>query len=129
MDTRELQHDGDITCDDTGKYRKPSYSKTEVVVENDEYTLNRKYMKHKDTPGFQRSYFELQKEGKRAHHVVIVRYEWRGPKSKLVITPHGRCEDPKDAEPYVRSKKSLYHQPERKENQRRVCAVHGQRNV
>ncbi len=54
-----------------------------------------------------RSYYELQKNGTRGHHVVIVRYEWKGPKTKLVIKPHGRMKNPDKEEPFVRSKKSL----------------------
>ena len=34
-------------------------------------------------------------------------HEWRGPKPKLMMTRHGRCKDTNDAEPFVRSKKSL----------------------
>ena len=88
-----------------GKYLKSNRSKCTVVLdENESFTLVRKYCKHKDTPNFQRTIYELHKE-EDVHAICMIRYEWRGEKTELVFTPHG---NQKIADrPYIRSKKQL----------------------
>ena len=63
VDSSKLRYSEDLTCDETGKYLKSSRSKCTVVLdENEAFTLVRKYCKHKDTPNFQRTIYELHKE-------------------------------------------------------------------
>lgn len=68
IDSSQLRFKEDLTCDETGKYQKPSRAKSEITIDKDDnvgscedigdsrkYTLVRKYYKHKDTPNFQRT--------------------------------------------------------------------------
>ncbi|XP_030850278.1 uncharacterized protein LOC105442659 [Strongylocentrotus purpuratus] len=120
IDSSKLQFAADVTCDETGKYHRPSYSRCALVLgkENnvkllkqgglsggDEYTLLRRYYAHRDTPGFFRTVYELQRDGYRACPNVLIRYEWRTEKTALRLTPHGNSK--RDETPYIRSKKQL----------------------
>ena len=121
VDTTRLKYESDLTCDETGKYKKPSTSKCEITVDEKEnisgytkghdksdskvqrFTLVRRYFTHRDTPSFHRTVYELQRNNVRVHPIVIVRYEWRGEKTTLNLTPHGNSKHNK--EPFIRSKK------------------------
>ncbi|XP_071490395.1 uncharacterized protein [Diadema antillarum] len=119
IDTSQLRFAEDITCDETGKYQKPSRAKCRITVNNDgnvgpsedigscrTYTFVRKYYKHRDTPNFQRMLYELHdaEEGT-MHPICMVRYEWKGEKTELIISPHGN--EKHSERPYIRSKKEL----------------------
>ena len=121
VDTSQLRFTEDITCDETGKYHKCSRAKITITIDNDDnvgsskdignsttYTLIRKYYKHRDTPNFQRTLYELHdtEEGI-MHPICMIRYEWRGEKSELIISPHGNQKH--SERPYIRSKKELLH--------------------
>ena len=69
------------------------------------YTLVRKYFPHKDTEGFHRTIFELHHNNIRAHDVALIRYEWRGERRPLKITPHGNSKNSKA--PFIRAKTEL----------------------
>ncbi|XP_041460597.1 uncharacterized protein LOC121411657 isoform X2 [Lytechinus variegatus] len=120
VDTSSLEFDQDLTCDETGKYKKPSYSRCELAVDGEHnifwlkmgpktgterYTLLRRYYPHRDTPGFFRTIYELQRDGVQKCPVVLIRYEWRGQKTALRMTVHGHCRQ--NDSPFIRSKKAL----------------------
>ncbi|XP_071506806.1 uncharacterized protein [Diadema antillarum] len=120
IDTSKLRYAADLTCDATGKYKRPSYSKSELVmddehrisgvkeynrVEGQRYTLVRKYYPHRDTVGFYRTIYEVHKNGARICPNVIIRYEWRAKKTPLRFTPHGNSKH--SVEPFIRSKREM----------------------
>lgn len=107
IDSSKLRYSQDLTCDETGKYLKCSRSKCTVELENETYTLVRKYYKHRDTQNFQRTIYEMHK-GEDIHSICMIRYEWRGEKTELVFTPHGNMKN--TDRPYIRSKKELIEQ-------------------
>ena len=96
----------DITSDGTGKYRRPSYSRSDIEIGDEKYTLVRKYYAHKDTPGFKRTIYVLEKCQEPLQYVII-RYEWVGQKSSLIIKPHGNAKNPDSAQPYLKTKNSV----------------------
>ncbi len=97
VDTRSLLSVRDLTCDDTGKYNKPSTTETSIYVyENRAYkpdssdpgntVLYRRYYRHKDTSGFLRTVFEIKYINNSKHPLAAIKYEWQGPKKKLKET-------------------------------------------
>ena len=117
VDTSKLRFAEDITCDDNGKYAKCSRSKYSITLDSDNnitsegkgrkgttYTCVRKYYKHRDTPTFQRTIYELQGE-EAVHPVCLIRYEWKGERTELLLSPHGNQK--KSDRPYIRAKKEL----------------------
>ena len=119
VDTSKLRYSEDLTCDENGKYSKASRSKCTITVDENNnvgseansattqtYTLVRKYFRHKDTPEFQRTIYELHLQANGdVHPIVVIRYEWKGQKSELKLTPHGNQR--KNSRPYIRARKEL----------------------
>lgn len=106
VDTSKLEFDQDLTCDGTGKYKNSKRYTYELVVDNDQnifllkegpkpgsqrYTLIRRYYPHRDTPGFFRIIYQLQKDGVLECPIALIRYEWRGQKTALTLTPQENC--------------------------------------
>ena len=121
IDSSQLRYKEDLTCDETGKYQKPSRAKSEITIDKDDnvgscedigdskkYTLVRKYYKHKDTPNFQRTLYELHdaEDGRPMHPICMIRYEWRGEQTELIMSPHGNRKNSHE-QPFIRSKKEL----------------------
>ena len=90
VDASKLRYLEELICDETGKYLKSSRPKCTIILdENDNvesevntaygkaYTLVQKYYKHKDTPNFQRTMYELHKK-ENVHPICMICYEWRG---------------------------------------------------
>nr|XP_054759535.1 uncharacterized protein LOC129265580 [Lytechinus pictus] len=127
VDTSKLRFQKDLTCDENGKYKKPSTAKFELTVDDEQnivgyskmhdennqdddekfqrFTLVRRYFIHEGTPSFRRTLYELHRNNVRSHPLVIIRYDWKGEKGQLKLTPHGNCKHSK--EPFIRSKKEM----------------------
>ena len=120
VDTSHFKVKTDLTCDETGKYKKPSIAKCEIAVDVEKnvfnqkaaygddcrkLTLVRRYFPHKDTDGFHRTIYELHDADMQVHPIVLIRYEWRKERRPLQMTPHGNAKFSKT--PYIRAKKEL----------------------
>ena len=113
IDANKLKYREDITCDDTGKYTRYSYKKSDLVACDDcvypsrayrpihdsenisHIKLIRRYANHMDTPGFHRTVYQLMLSNNGQfdvyHNIVILRYEWHGKKGILQHSSHGRA--------------------------------------
>ncbi|XP_034030069.1 uncharacterized protein LOC117513931 [Thalassophryne amazonica] len=81
------------TCDETGKYNKPSYTKK--TVRGGQFTLIRKSARHKDTPDVQRIIYHLVNKSGETQKIVAVCYQWTGKKGDTARKePHSSSVQP-----------------------------------
>jgi len=99
IDLKKIAHTGDLSEDDTVKFKKPSTNKINMVMtqqgpkkdkqnEQVDFFLYTTYYQHKDSDGFKHHIYQIKYPDGQQHDVALIQYFWKGKKGKLIYTPH-----------------------------------------